>query len=178
MLALLALPVHAQLSKPSSLSLEAKEVATAVNTQHHWKTDYGSYDRDQQKRTAIEVTVRDFSRKSPPSIARVYFIGRPLRGGNRFIYAQRDLPITFNGNIDVTVRVDAPNLNSSVLNLAALRERYVSGAEIEGWVVVGEMNGQAFQAKASRQPLLDLLLRRNHPESLPAMIAEYDKAKR
>lgn len=178
MLTLLALPVHAQLPKPSSLSLEAKEVATAVNTQHNWKTDYGSYDRDLKKRMSIEVTVRDFSRKSPPATARVYFIARPLQGGSRFIYAQRDLPIAFGGQIDVTARVDAPDLKSSVLNLAALRERYVSGGEIEGWVVAGEVDGRIFQVKASRQPLLDLVLRPNHPESLPVLIAEFEKAKR
>ena len=152
--------------------MEAKEVETRVDTQHNWETDYGSYDRDYRKRTAIEVTVRDFSRKSPPATAHIYFIARALKGGPRFIYAQRDLPINFSGQLAVVARVDAPDLKSSVVNFAALGQQYVAGAEMDGWAVVGEVGGKTFQTKASRQPLLDTLLRPG-PESMETMLAAY-----
>jgi hypothetical protein len=58
-----------------------------------------------------------------------------------------------------------------------LGAKYVAGADIDGWIVVGEVNGQSFQIRASNQTLLEMA--QGNPrqtDSLAAMIADYEKA--
>jgi hypothetical protein len=45
--------------------------------------------------------------------------------------------------------VDAPPIQSRVLNLQALGKQYVSGVEMEGWIVTGSIDGQVFGMHAS-----------------------------
>jgi len=167
-----------QTFRAASLSLEAKEVGTGISTQRNWETDYGSYDRDYRKRKQISITVRDLSRKAPPLVAQVYFIARPLNGAPRFIYSQSALPVDLAGRIEATAAIAAPDLKSSVQNYAALGRKYVAGADIDGWIVVGEVNGQPFGIRASSQTLLEIA--QGNPrqrESLAGLIREYEDAK-
>jgi len=48
-------------------------------------------------------------------------------------------------------------------------------ADIDGWIVIGEFEGNVFQTRASRQVLLDLA--NNQPETLQTMVAAYRKQK-
>jgi hypothetical protein len=50
-----------------------------------------------------------------------------------------------------------------------------SGADIDGWIVIGECEGHTFQVRASRQRLLDLA-ERDRPK-LDSMVADYERHK-
>lgn len=167
----------AQTFQPSSLNLEAHETGTGVLTQSKWETGHGSYGRDYRQRKKIVVTIRDLSRKAPPLIAHVYFVARPLNGEPKFIYGHSELPIDLGGQLEASADVVAPDLKSSVQNYATRGKQNVAGAEINGWIVVGECNKQPFLVRASNQTLLEIA--QGNPRqssSLPAMIADYQKA--
>lgn len=87
------------------------------------------------------------------------------------------MPVDLKGRLEVIVDVVAPDLKSSVQNYAALGRRYVAGADIDGRIVVGEYDRQAFQVRASSQTLLEIA--QGSPRQsvlLAAMIADYQKA--
>jgi hypothetical protein len=166
-----------QTFRPSSLNLEAHETGTGVATQTKWRDDYGGYDRDYRQRKKIVVTVRDLSRKAPGLVAHIYFIARPLNGAPRFIYAHKEMPIDLKGQLEASVEIGSPDLKSSVQNYPLLGAKYVAGADFDGWIVVGEVNGQPFQVRASSQTLLEIAQgNARQRDSFPDMITDYEKA--
>jgi hypothetical protein len=66
-----------------------------------------------------------------------------------FIYSDRERQLVINGGIEDSILVDAPPIQSRVLNLQALGKQYVSGVEMEGWIVTGSIDGQVFGMHAS-----------------------------
>ena len=169
--------VFSQAFRPSSLNLEAHETGTGVSTQTKWQDGYGGYDRDYRQRKKIIVTVRDLSRRAPQLIARVYFVARPLNGGPRFIYAIKELPISLNGKLETSSEIESPDVKSSVQNYPSLGAKYVAGADIDGWIVIGEVGGQPFQIRASSQTLLEIAqVSGRQRESFAEMVADYEKA--
>jgi hypothetical protein len=158
-----------------SLTLEANEVGTGVQIIHYWETDWGSYDRDYIDSKKLRILVRDVSRKVAAADVDVYFVAQPMPSGARFIYAHHHELVKMNGLIDAEGAVVAPDIKSRVLNLEALRERYSSGAEHDGWIVIGSYGGQRFGVRASSQTLLDIAQGTNPRliDSFPKMTAAY-----
>jgi hypothetical protein len=107
----------------------------------------------------------------------VYFIARPVFNSNlRFIYDRKEFSPEFRGRIDVTGPVDAEDLHSRIRNFAALGERYGSGADMDGWIVVGKFEGLIFDIRASSQTLLEIAQgNRRQVQNLAQMIPDYDK---
>jgi hypothetical protein len=138
-----------------SLSLEAHEIGTKDSFQSHWE-DWGNYDRDYARGKRILVTVRDLSRKVPQCDITVYFIARPVFDAeHRFIYDRKEFPVRFRGRIEVAGPVAASNLHARIVNLGGFA-RYGRGAEMDGWIVIGEVKGQVFDVKASGPTLLEM----------------------
>jgi hypothetical protein len=161
----------------ASLSLESHEIGTRDTFQSHWETDWGSYDRDYARGKRILVTVRDFSRKVPSCDVAVYFIARPLfTAAGRFIYDRKEFSPQFRGRLEISGPVSSQDLHARILNLAALGQKYGSGAEMDGWIVVGKLEGRVFDIRASSQTLLEIAHENpRQPESLRQMIADYEK---
>ena len=159
-------------ARAGSLNLEAHESGTGDGTYTKWYTDYGSYDRDFHRTKRIVIAVRDLSRKSPPILVRVYFIAHPQgRTGPLFVYGEAAIPVDLEGKLEITGEVDAPSLQANIRRYVGLGVIYQSGADIDGWIVVGETMDGPFQIRASRQGLLDLATQR--PDELEEMIAQY-----
>jgi len=155
----------------SSLSLEAHERATADGTQTRWTTTYGSYHRDYRRQKKIILIVHDLSRHAPPVTAHVYFVARQVKDDRRFIYNAKELPIELHGQLEATVETEMPTLDASETYHSFINARYVSGADIDGWIVVGEVSGKTFGVKASGPALLDVA---QHRDILDKMVAESD----
>jgi hypothetical protein len=51
--------------------------------------------------------------------------------------------------------------------------RLLHGADIDGWIVIGEIDHQLFNVRASRRRLLALAER--NPDQLADMVAAYEK---
>jgi hypothetical protein len=163
-----------------SLSLDAHEIGTDDSYRSNWETDWGSYDREYHRGKRILVTVRDFSRKVPACDISVYFIAHPMFNPSiHFIYDRKEFSPQFRGRIEVVGPVDAGELKARVLNLAALGERYGSGADLDGWIVIGKFNGRVFDVRASNQTLLEIAQTNpRQSQTLTQMVAEYEKADR
>jgi len=159
-----------------SLSLEAHETGTGDGTFTKWYTEWGSYDRDFTRQKRILITVRDFSRKVPAVRLHVYFIGHPMgRSEPLFVYGYTSFPVELNGDLEVQGEVDAPPLGANVQHYALSGISYVSGGDIDGWIVIGEYQGRPFQVRASRQKLLELAERDR--STLEAMVDQYERHK-
>jgi hypothetical protein len=153
----------------SSLSLDAHERATADGTQTRWTTVYGSYHRDYRRRKKIVVIVHDLSRHAPSVTVHVYFIARRLQDDTRFIYDAKELPIEFDGQLEATTEIEMPILGASETYYSSINARYVGGADIDGWIVAGEVGGKMFGTKASGPALLDIA---QQQDFLAKMVAE------
>lgn len=153
-------------------SLEAHEVGTGDSTISNWETTWGSYDRDHHQTKNLRITVRDVTRRVREAQLLVYFVAHPLPTGNRFIYSHRVLPVVFGNRIEITGEIPAASIKSNEQNYALSGRRYSSGAVMDGWIVIGRVGSQVFDARASSQALLDIAHDNGRqPESLQAMIA-------
>ena len=157
-----------------SLSIEAHEIGTADGTVNRWFVAWDYYSRDFTRQKKLQITVRDFSRKIPAVTVQVYFIGHPM--GNPeplFVYGHATIPVELGGKLEVKGAVDAPPIRARVNRIGGLE--YARGADIDGWIVIGEHEGKPFQVRASRQRLLDLA-EKDRP-TLDAMVAEYEETR-
>ena len=154
-------------------SLDAHETGSGRAVEHNWETNYGSYDRNFYAGKRLFVSIHDLARSSARCVAEVNFIARTLADHTLCIYDRRLIRLNMEGGIEVKGEVDAPELKSNVQNYAALRQRYVSGAEIFGWVVVGKVGPQAFGMRASNQTLQDIA---SDPKTWDSSIEDYDKS--
>ena len=126
---------------------------------HNWETNWGSYDRDYSSDKRIFVAVHDMARSSAQCDAEVYFVAQTLADQTLYIYDRRIIHLKMVGGLEVKGEVNAPSLKSNVQNYAALRQRYVSGAQIFGWIVIGKVGPQTFGLRASNQTLANAVRR-------------------
>jgi hypothetical protein len=153
-------------------SIDAHEVGTGNAVIHNWEAWWGSYDRDYLQTKRLRVTVRDVTRRVREAEVLVYFVGRRLPAGDRFIYSHHQIPVVFHGNIEVTGDVPAPSIKSNQQNYVLARRRYSSGAEIDGWIVIGREGSRVFDTRASAPSLLERARENSQePDSLRAMLA-------
>lgn len=164
----------------SSLNLEAHEIGTTNARQSHWETDWGSYDRDYFRGKCVLITVRDMSRKVPRCELTAYFIAKPAGrpDAERFIYDSKTVPVDFRGRMEVIGPIYSRELKANIQNYALAGIRHASGADMEGWIIVGSLDNKTFQVRASSQALLEIAQENpRQTQSLQAMIAEYEKTK-
>ena len=164
--------------RAGSLSLEAHEIGTNDSFHSNWQTDWGSYDRTYHRGKRILVTVRDFSRKIPMCDISVYFVAHQVFNSNdRFIYDRKEFSPQFRGRIEISGPVDAAELRARIVNLAGLGQVYGSGADLDGWIVVGKVDNRIFDIRASNQTLLEIAQgNERQAQSLAEMIGDYEKA--
>jgi hypothetical protein len=133
----------------SGFTLSAHESGSEGSHNDAWRTDYGSYDQTTTHGKRVKVSVHDVGRNSATCTIHVYFVAKSLTKNMQFIYADEERQLSVNGGIEESILVDAPRIQSRILNLQALGEQYASGAEMEGWIVTGSINGQIFGTYAS-----------------------------
>jgi hypothetical protein len=172
LLVILAATVNA-----GSLSLEAHEIATREGLQSNWETSWGSYDRSYHRGKRLLVTIRDLSRKVRRCDVTVYFVARPVFSANdRFIYDRKQFSPEFRGRIEVIGPVDAVDLRARIINIAEMGRRYGRGAEMDGWIVIGEADGRVFDIRASSQTLLEIAQANpRQSQSLKQMELDYEE---
>src|SRR5438477_2440851 len=150
--------VPEQFAKPDSrkiaaLSLEAHEIGTGDGTYNRWFVDWDYYSRDFVRQKRLLITIRDYSREVAEVKVHAYFIGHPMgREAPLFVYGHAIIPVQLNGNLEVSGTIDAPPLEGHTFRAGGLQT--VHGADIDGWIVIGEINNQRFQVRASSQRLL------------------------
>ena len=150
--------VAALLSQPvwaGSLSLEAHEIGTNDSFHSNWETGWGAYDRNYHRGKRLLVTVRDFSRKVSQCKISVYFLAHPVfNPGIHFIYDRKEFFPQFLGRMEVVGPVTAQPLSARVVSLPDIGQMYGRGSDIDGWIVVGRLDDEIFDIRASNQTLL------------------------
>jgi hypothetical protein len=151
-------------------SIEAHEVGTGDAVIHHWESRSGrSYGREYLQTKRLRVTVRDVTRRVREAEVLVYFVGRRLPSGDRFIYAHNKIPVVFHGHMEVTGDVPAPSVNLNRQTFAG--ETSSSGVEMDGWIVIGRVGSRVFDTRASSSSLLQRAGESSQePDSLRAMM--------
>ncbi|MFL6516431.1 MAG: hypothetical protein ACJ8M1_15550 [Chthoniobacterales bacterium] len=161
--------------KIAALSLEAHEIGTGDGTYDRWFVDWDYYSRDFVRQKRLLITIRDFSRQVSEVTVHAYFICHPIgREAPLAVYGHAIIPVQLNRNLEVSGTIDAPPLGGHTTRIGGFQSAH--GADIDGWIVSGEINNQRFQMRASRQRLLDLA--ENHPNELDEMISDYESKHR
>jgi len=138
--------------------VDVRNVLSGAEIQRNWETDWGSYDRDYFGRIILKIRLGTVGRKGGPMKIQWFWIGRPLIDINRLIiYGKGEKAVEVPGGYFTECYAAAPVLKNHTLNLAALGERYVSGAQHDGWIVCAtDANDHVLAEKASSESLLNL----------------------
>jgi hypothetical protein len=128
----------------SGFILSAHESGSEGSHNDTWRTNWGSYDQTTTHGKRVKVSVHDVGRNSATCTIHAYFVAKSATKNMQFIYADEERQLSVNGGIEESILIDAPRIQSRILNLQALGEQYVSGAEMAGWIVTGSINGQIF----------------------------------
>jgi hypothetical protein len=139
----------------AGFTLDVKEVGTGDTSDDTWKTDYGSYDRQVTQNKRIAISVHDVGGSTANCVVDVYFMGKSLTQNVQFIYSHQVVTLRVNGGMEARTLIAAPQLDSRILNLAALGEQFTEGAQMEGWFAIGRIGEQRFGSKASSGAVAD-----------------------
>lgn len=156
---------------PQNCYMEVRDVLTGLEIQRNWETSWGSYDRDHFGRLILNIRLGTVSRTGGPMKIRWFWIGRPLIDINRqIVYGKGEKVVEVPPRYFVECYAAAPVLKNHVLNLAALGERYVSGAQHDGWIVyASDFKGRILADKASSESLLRLFRDGDQFSKLPSV---------
>ena len=143
---------------PRNCYVEVRDVLSGLEIQRNWETDWGSYDRDYFGRIILKIRLGTVGRTRGPMKIQWFWIGRPLIDINRLIiYGKGEKVVEVPGGYFAECYAAAPVLKNHTLNLAALGERYVSGAQHDGWIVcASDATDRVLAEKASTESLLNL----------------------
>ena len=143
---------------PQNCYMEVQNVSSTLEIQRNWETSWGSYDRDHFGRLILKIRLGTVGRTGGPMKVQWFWIGRKLNDiGKLIVYGKGEKMVAVPARYFVELYAAAPILKSHVLNLAAAGERYVSGAQHDGWIVcASDVNGRILAEKASSEALLNL----------------------
>lgn len=138
----------------SSLGIEAREIGTARGQADSWKTDWGSYDRDISRRKTILAEVRNIgSAPSGPLQVSIYWIAATLAEKRRYVHHHDVFNLAVEPVSFVRQTSQCPELRANVQNYAALGEKYVAGARMDGWIATLSSEGKRIATVASSDGL-------------------------
>jgi hypothetical protein len=159
----------------SSISLATKETASRRAITRNWKTNYGSYDRDFARGKSIAIDLVNLGRVEATADTHldVFWFSQKLADKRVGVFHRETLPVSLGAAKARQVVVEMPTLESSVLNLAALRERYVSGSKVLGWAVVLRTGEKVITFRGSN-PSVEAVVRDG--AKLSSMLEELAKA--
>jgi hypothetical protein len=128
-----------QISTPGELEncyLEVRNVDSGLEIQRNWETSWGSYDHDHFNRIILNIRVGTVGNTGATVRVQWFFVGHRLSNPQqRIVYGKGEKSVVVPAKYFTECYAAAPILKSHVLNLAARGERYVSGAQHDGWVV-------------------------------------------
>jgi hypothetical protein len=180
-LLILLLVIGASSGYAGSLSLEAHEIGTGSATYTNWADDYGGFDRDYSRSKEILVTVHDLSRNAASFDITVYFIARPTVPpadvgqviAHPFVYDRIETSQNLNGALEVKGTFPSRTLAANAQNYPLIGRSHASGADMDGWIVIGISEGREFGVCASSQTLLAIAQGRSD-ESFAEMVRQYE----
>jgi hypothetical protein len=150
--------------------LEVRNVTSGLEIQRNWETSWGSYDRDHFNRTILNIRVGTVGRTGGSVKVQWFFLGRRLSDPQqRIVYGRGEKSVAVPAGYFTECYAAAPVLKSHVLNLATRGERYVSGAQHDGWVAcIVDRQDRTLLDKASSESLQKLFHDRSQFERLPS----------
>lgn len=161
----------------ANVSLDVKEVSSGRTDASNFKTDYGSYDKDQIRRKVLEVSARNFGKvPATVTIETIWFV-RPERPPKDAVGAKAKVAILDrHGDKNQQAMAAGATLRfqteaeaaSSRTRYEALGESYSSGVRFAGWLVVVRDGKKVVAYKAS-SPTVEALLRNEAAEMATAM---------
>lgn len=153
-----ASPLVASERGPENCYIQVRNVESALEIQRYWETSWGSYDRDHYGRLVLNIRLGTVGNTEGEMKIQWYWIGRKLKNIQQlFVYGKGERTVLVPAKYFTECYAAAPLLKSHTLNLAALGERYVSGAQHEGWIVCAtDPADHVLAEKASSESLLNL----------------------
>ncbi|HWL51716.1 MAG TPA: hypothetical protein VNQ90_04735 [Chthoniobacteraceae bacterium] len=131
----------------SSLRLQVKEVGSKRAEKDHWKTSYGSYDKDVTRKKTIEYHVQNFNKLPAPQlrVTAIWVMANKDKSrleASNFRTADFNLPPGQNKE----GRFESPEVIENTLHFAALGETYTSGLHPEGYIIALSYKGELIRS--------------------------------
>jgi len=157
---------------PDRVAVSAHEVGTSKGLDRVWQTDYGSYDRNSYRTKALEVEVRNMSRRATGDCqVAVYWVGKRITADHSvFIHHGEMLPANIAAATCATARFWCPLIAAGDTKYVALGIRELDGAKIDGWFVLVSRDGHTLGGVAS-SPTYEQLIASGAP--LERLLAAY-----
>lgn len=166
---------------PQSVTIEVKPLLAGKITQNNFKTDYGSYDKDQVRMRKIQVSIRNYSKEPRKLTVETLWFVTPEKPPKDRIAPQEPFigsrEVTIDGEMkpSQTASGESSSLaESNRTRYEALNESYADGIKFVGWVVVAREGNKVVGAKAGT-PTLEKLLK-GSPAPLNAVLKDYEEA--
>lgn len=134
-----------------SFTMEARETGTTATGYNTWETRYGSYDRQQQQGKRVIVSVHDVSGNTARVTVRLYLVGIARAKNEHMVATVETRELTVRGGQEASVNITTAELQSRVLNLAALGVVAHAGLEMEGWIAEATIDGVRIGLKGSNE---------------------------
>lgn len=165
----------------ASFSVEVKELMSGkVKVREGFKSDYGSYDRDEMRVRRIGVSLRNSGRvPGKITLEAIWFVTpeRPPKGSvGQIPPAVGEVKVVAEPEIKAGQTLSFETEFSTTSNRTryeALGESYASGTKFSGWVVVARAEGKILSYKAS-SPTLERMIA---DQSINAALADFQKSK-
>jgi len=144
----------------TGLSLNVITVATKKVVLNRFKTNYGSYDKDTIREREVEIVLSNLGRNPYDVKIVTHFIGKSNATNARLVLRTREEVMQVRPNTTCKLAAESGLIGANDLNLQALGIRDISGARIEGWIVIvsDSATGKMLCCRAS-QSHLDILAR-------------------
>jgi hypothetical protein len=114
----------------------------------------------------LEVNVRNFRQGADEAQVQWYFLGKPVGGGEMFVFDEGVKTVTFNGPGGSSLPIESAELTSTVEKAASLRSGYAdprhnlpearvskSGSKVAGWIIRLLAGDEVLQVRASTPSL-------------------------
>jgi hypothetical protein len=134
----------------------------------HYQTRDQNYLMKRQKGSGVglEVNVRNFRQGADEAQVQWYFLGKPVGGGEMFVFDEGVKTVTFNGPGGSSLPIESAELTSTVEKAASLRSGYAdprhnlpearvskSGSKVAGWIIRLLAGDEVLQVRASTPSL-------------------------
>jgi hypothetical protein len=120
---------------PSHVRVEGVAGVTKAATTDHFKTDYGSNDLHTTRQRTMTATARNLGKWTVDIETSVWWIGKPVGGGEREVLFEDWDIITILPNASKQWTSSSGTVKGRDMNLRAIGERITRGFKIDGWVV-------------------------------------------
>jgi hypothetical protein len=138
-----------------SVSVQVDQIDSKAT---NWKTEWGSYNKISSFARVLRISAKTNQRDADPAVLLKYaFIGWDISGKRTVVYDSGNKPFTVTGGLGSNTFIVSGVQQSRDDKYVALEQRYRSGIQPRGWLVMIEQAGKPVAVQSSTPEVKDWL---------------------